>query len=89
MLNYFILKVGSSGQKQSGSLSALKDIQYQHKHKNVRTMTTGPTHTKEQAVSVTMSIPATPTAMTTTTEAWDDSPLLLDIHCLVYNLQTK
>jgi len=69
MLNCFILKVSSSSQKQSGSLSALKDIQYQHKHKNVRTMTTGPTHTKEQAASITMSIPATPTTMATATEA--------------------
>jgi hypothetical protein len=74
---------------KSGSLSALKDIQYQHKHKNVRKMTTNTTHTKEQAVSTTMCIPVTPTAMATVTEAWADSPLLIDIYCLVYILQTK
>ena len=47
------------------------------------------THTKEQAASTGVCIPATPTAMVTATEAWADSPLLLDIHCLVYILQTK
>jgi len=49
-------------------------------------MTTNPTHTKEQAASITMCIPATPTAMATVTEAFADSPLLLDTHCLVYIL---
>jgi len=52
-------------------------------------MTTNPTHTKEQAASITMCIPATPIAMATVTEAWADSSLLLDIQCLVYILQTK
>ena len=40
-------------------------------------MTTNRTQTKEQAASITVCIPVTPTAMATVTEAWVDSPLLI------------
>ena len=74
-----------------GSPSILKYTQYQNKHKNIRTMTTNPTYTKEQAASKTMCIPAIPTAMATATEVWADSPLLLDytVQCTFYKLSEQ